>query len=214
MTLDPTIRPTPTNSRPQVSGKSLRRAAKSPGVAHYLIHSYDFPPSPRRTACGQAHAAMPLCASPLHMPSHIFTRVGAWQTPSIRTAPRHARAGFLSRTPRAAVDEGCTPMTTYVWLHAARPRPRARALMDTSSPRETQRRPLRRRLRPRRDPRALHARSGGSGRMPRGWLVRGSPVDKFPQPSPSRGSPGLGPRAAATSPSQKDLERITACATR
>jgi Tetratricopeptide repeat len=51
-----------------------------PGVAHYLIHSYDYPPiaskgleAARRysqIAADAAHAQ--------HMPSHIFTRVGAW----------------------------------------------------------------------------------------------------------------------------------------
>jgi len=52
-----------------------------PGVAHYLIHSYDKPqlaqlgiPAARRyaqVAPGAPHA--------LHMPSHIFARVGLWQ---------------------------------------------------------------------------------------------------------------------------------------
>ncbi len=52
-----------------------------PGVAHYLIHSYDFP------ALAQKGLPAALCYADiapdayhaLHMPSHIFTRVGAWK---------------------------------------------------------------------------------------------------------------------------------------
>jgi tetratricopeptide (TPR) repeat protein len=52
-----------------------------PGVAHYLIHGYDYP--------ALAHLALPAARSyakiapasahAQHMPSHIFTRLGLWQ---------------------------------------------------------------------------------------------------------------------------------------
>jgi hypothetical protein len=52
-----------------------------PGVAHYLIHSYDKPqlaqlglPAARRYA-----QIAPSAPHALHMPSHIFARVGLWQ---------------------------------------------------------------------------------------------------------------------------------------
>jgi tetratricopeptide (TPR) repeat protein len=52
-----------------------------PGVAHYLIHSYDKPqlaelgiPAARRYA-----QIAPAAPHALHMPSHIFARVGDWQ---------------------------------------------------------------------------------------------------------------------------------------
>jgi tetratricopeptide (TPR) repeat protein len=52
-----------------------------PGVAHYLIHSYDKPqlaqlgiPAARRYA-----KVAPAAPHALHMPSHIFARVGLWQ---------------------------------------------------------------------------------------------------------------------------------------
>jgi tetratricopeptide (TPR) repeat protein len=52
-----------------------------PGVAHYLIHSYDKPqlaqlglPAARRYA-----QVAPSAPHALHMPSHIFARVGLWQ---------------------------------------------------------------------------------------------------------------------------------------
>jgi tetratricopeptide (TPR) repeat protein len=52
-----------------------------PGVAHYLIHSYDFPPIAQKglPAARRYAGIAPDAPHALHMPSHIFTRVGAWQ---------------------------------------------------------------------------------------------------------------------------------------
>ena len=52
-----------------------------PGVAHYLIHSYDAPPIARQglTAARRYADIAPAAPHALHMPSHIFTRVGSWE---------------------------------------------------------------------------------------------------------------------------------------
>jgi tetratricopeptide (TPR) repeat protein len=52
-----------------------------PGVAHYLIHSYDYPPIAQRglTAARRYAQIAPSAPHALHMPSHIFTRQGLWQ---------------------------------------------------------------------------------------------------------------------------------------
>ena len=52
-----------------------------PGVAHYLIHAYDYPPLAwRGLAAARRYALIaPSSAHALHMPSHIFTRQGLWQ---------------------------------------------------------------------------------------------------------------------------------------
>ena len=52
-----------------------------PGVAHYLIHSYVFPPiAGRGLSAARRYASIaPSAPHAQHMPSHIFTRVGAWQ---------------------------------------------------------------------------------------------------------------------------------------
>lgn len=51
-----------------------------PGVAHYLIHSYDYPPLAGQgmDAARRYSRIAPAAAHAQHMPSHIFTRVGAW----------------------------------------------------------------------------------------------------------------------------------------
>ena len=52
-----------------------------PGVAHYLIHVYDAPPLAQDgLAAARRYAEIaPDAPHALHMPSHIFTRVGAWR---------------------------------------------------------------------------------------------------------------------------------------
>ena len=52
-----------------------------PGAAHYLIHSYDYPPIAEKglPAARRYSDIAPDAAHALHMPSHIFTRVGAWE---------------------------------------------------------------------------------------------------------------------------------------
>ncbi|HYN88262.1 MAG TPA: hypothetical protein VER55_07020, partial [Ardenticatenaceae bacterium] len=52
-----------------------------PGVAHYLIHTYDYPPLAQRglEAARRYSEIAPDAPHALHMPSHIFTRVGRWQ---------------------------------------------------------------------------------------------------------------------------------------
>jgi hypothetical protein len=71
-----------------------------PGAAHYLIHSYDYPaiatkglPAARKFA-----AIAPSAAHAQHMPSHIFTRVGAWED-SIEANQRAEETARNNNTP-------------------------------------------------------------------------------------------------------------------
>src|SRR5438067_1243452 len=60
--------------------KLWRKNPHHPGVVHYLIHSYDYPAlATRGLAAAQSYAAIaPWVPHALHMPSHIFTRLGMW----------------------------------------------------------------------------------------------------------------------------------------
>ncbi|HEY9131872.1 MAG TPA: hypothetical protein VIM98_08970 [Dyella sp.] len=51
-----------------------------PGIAHYLIHAYDSAElAPRGLAAARAYSKIaPSAPHALHMPSHIFTRLGLW----------------------------------------------------------------------------------------------------------------------------------------
>jgi hypothetical protein len=69
-----------------------------PGIAHYLIHTYDVPALAAKglPAADRYAVIAPASAHALHMPSHTYTRVGKWEE-SVATNVRSARA---------AVDEG------------------------------------------------------------------------------------------------------------
>ena len=51
-----------------------------PGVVHYLIHCYDYPAlAERGLAAAQSYGSIaPWVPHALHMPSHIYTRLGMW----------------------------------------------------------------------------------------------------------------------------------------
>lgn len=61
--------------------KEFAKYPDHPGVAHYLIHVYDAPPIAAQglTAARRYAEIAPDAPHALHMPSHIFTRVGAWE---------------------------------------------------------------------------------------------------------------------------------------
>jgi tetratricopeptide (TPR) repeat protein len=60
--------------------KLWKQNANHPGVVHYLIHSYDYPQFAQRglTAAQTYNSIAPWVPHALHMPSHIFTRLGMW----------------------------------------------------------------------------------------------------------------------------------------
>src|SRR3954471_18981763 len=59
----------------------FERQPQHPGVAHYLIHLYDYPPiAEKGLNAARLYAKIaPGAAHAQHMPSHIFTRVGYWK---------------------------------------------------------------------------------------------------------------------------------------
>jgi len=61
--------------------KIFAEQPEHPGLAHYLIHCYDYPPLANSALDAARRYAKIAPDSPhaLHMPSHIFTRLGYWQ---------------------------------------------------------------------------------------------------------------------------------------
>src|SRR5437667_415521 len=60
--------------------KLWKQNANHPGVVHYLIHCYDYPGLAQRglAAARTYDSIAPWVPHALHMPSHIFTRLGMW----------------------------------------------------------------------------------------------------------------------------------------
>jgi tetratricopeptide (TPR) repeat protein len=76
-----------------------------PGVAHFIIHAYDFPPIAEHglQAARRYASIAPDAPHALHMPSHIFSRVGAWRD-SIDTNRRSMAVSTLDRDVYHAMD--------------------------------------------------------------------------------------------------------------
>jgi tetratricopeptide (TPR) repeat protein len=82
-----------------------------PGLAHYLIHAYDAPATAQRASkAAQVYADIaPAAPHALHMPTHIFTRLGYWN----ESIELNARSAQAEPVPDAAVH----PMDYMVYAH-------------------------------------------------------------------------------------------------
>ncbi|HXV60854.1 MAG TPA: hypothetical protein VEK15_09175 [Vicinamibacteria bacterium] len=89
-----------------------------PGIAHYIIHSYDVPPlAPKALDAAQRYAKIaPDAPHALHMPSHTFTRVGYWQE-SIETNIASAEAARKDKAPSEELH--ALDYQTYAYLQTA-----------------------------------------------------------------------------------------------
>src|SRR5215475_8356350 len=100
-----------------------------PGVAHYLIHSYDFPPIAAQglTAARRYASIAPSAPHALHMPSHIFTRQGLWEE-SIETNRRSAETSKSHFDSLHAMD-----YLEYAYLQGARDHDAKRVLDEVAA---------------------------------------------------------------------------------
>jgi tetratricopeptide (TPR) repeat protein len=75
----------------QVLTRLYREQPDHPGLAHYIIHAFDSPSLAHLAldAARQYAGIAPAAPHALHMPSHIFTRLGYWDE-SIKTNRRSA----------------------------------------------------------------------------------------------------------------------------
>ncbi|KIO48532.1 hypothetical protein [Nitrosospira sp. NpAV] len=84
-----------------------------PGVAHYLIHTYDYAQLAQKgLPAARAYAKVaPSVPHALHMPSHIFSRVGLWQE-----MVESNRASYLAA--KGELKEATLGIGAYDALHA------------------------------------------------------------------------------------------------
>jgi len=109
----------------------LRRQPRHPGVAHYLIHSYDYPALAHKGLDAALRYAGIAEAAPhaQHMPSHIFTRVGYWK----ESVSSNATAARLAKQGREPDDQlHASDYMVYAYLQMGRDGD-ARALIDEMS---------------------------------------------------------------------------------
>lgn len=99
LALDIASDPTDKSYRSQLAAAAIleplfRALPDHPGLAHYLIHTYDVPALAARgiPAAAQYSEIAPEVSHALHMPSHVFTRVGMWQESIEANTAARARA--------------------------------------------------------------------------------------------------------------------------
>lgn len=110
--------------------ESLWRAQPNhPGLAHYIIHTYDVPPlAPRAAAAARRYAEIaPGAAHALHMPSHTFTRLGSWEA-SIATNRRSIAAALRDSSTAEALH--ASDYLEYAYLQLRR-LAEARAVLES-----------------------------------------------------------------------------------
>jgi hypothetical protein len=106
----------------------FKREPRHPGVAHYLIHTYDYPPIAAKGLDAAKRYAEIAEAAPhaLHMPSHIFTRVGYWKE---SVASNRAAAGVAKTNQEADDQLHASDYMVYAFLQMGRDR-EAREVVD------------------------------------------------------------------------------------
>lgn len=99
-----------------------------PGLAHYIIHSYDYPPlaGKAREAARRYARIAPSAAHALHMPSHTFTRVGMWEE-SVNTNDRSMKVALSGGSVAEALH--AADYAVYAYLQMGR-EAEARAILD------------------------------------------------------------------------------------
>ena len=119
----------------QILNSVLARQPQHPGVAHYLIHSYDYPPlAELALPAARSYAKIaPASAHAQHMPSHIFIRLGLWPE-AIRSnldAEASAKAFAARHKMAGAWDEQLHAMDylAYAYLQSAQDK-QALAVLD------------------------------------------------------------------------------------
>ena len=92
----------------------FRQQPDHPGLAHYIIHSYDYPPLAER-AVEAAHRYLEIAPSAphaTHMSSHIFTQLGMWED-SI-----HANTLSANAARKRGPETGAMAQAQLAELHA------------------------------------------------------------------------------------------------
>jgi Tfp pilus assembly protein PilF len=119
ITLNVAASPTDKTYANQLKGAAIleqiaKRQPQHPGVAHYLIHLYDYPPIAEKglDAAKRYAGIAPAAPHAQHMPSHIFTRVGYWKE-SIASNVASVRAAKAEKE----WDDGMHGLDYLVYAH-------------------------------------------------------------------------------------------------
>ncbi len=107
-----------------------------PGLAHYIIHACDSPPLARRAleAARRYAKIAPASSHALHMPSHIFTRLGMWED---SIASNLASAAAARKAGDVGEELHAKDYLMYAYLQTAQDAKAKQLLADLTQPGET-----------------------------------------------------------------------------
>jgi hypothetical protein len=112
----------------EILNQVLVAEPQHPGVTHYIIHSFDYPAlATLALAAARSYAKIaPSSPHALHMPSHIFTRLGLWQ----ESIGSNIASAAAAKNHSAFKDEiHAMDYLAYAYLQTAQDR-KARELTD------------------------------------------------------------------------------------
>lgn len=118
-----------------ILNEMLPRNPNHPGVAHYLIHSYDYPQlAELALPAARAYAKIaPDAPHALHMPTHIFTRLGYWdesvESNQMSAASAKRRAAKMHPGAGSFDQLHADDYLVYAWLQQAKDE-RAREILN------------------------------------------------------------------------------------
>lgn len=98
--------------------KLFKEEPNHPGLAHYIIHTYDVPPlAPRALEAARRYSEIaPDAPHAMHLPAHAFTRTGYWQD-SINS--NVAAAAAAKREGQTAEELHAIDYLMYAYLQTA-----------------------------------------------------------------------------------------------
>ena len=137
ITLNVSASPTDKTYVQQLKGAAIlepifKRRPQHPGVAHYLIHLYDYPPIAARglDAAMRYASIAPAAPHAQHMPSHIFTRVGYWKE-SIASNTASVKAAKATKENNEALH--ASDYMVYAYLQLAHDREAQAVIADMTT---------------------------------------------------------------------------------
>src|SRR5688572_26686421 len=112
--------------------KAFAAQPDHPGIAHYLIHTYDVPALAEKglSAARRYAGIAPDAPHALHMPSHIFTRVGAWED---SVSSNRASAAAASKAGAPAEELHAMDYQVYAYLQLAQDADAARVKAEADA---------------------------------------------------------------------------------
>jgi hypothetical protein len=121
-----------------ILNKIMPHEPEHPGIAHYVIHSFDYPQLAQLALPAARIYAKIAPSSPhaLHMPTHIFTRLGLWQESiQLNTASADSAKRHVAKThPGSGAFDQLHAMDylVYAYLQGAQDRAAKRVLDEMS----------------------------------------------------------------------------------